>query len=110
MDSENCIDRDGVESCIPRCKKCGEVVKPDVVLYEEALDDNVIRGAVQAISKADVLIVGGTSLVVYPAASLITYFRGKHLILINKSKTPYDNRADLVINEPIGEVLGTCIL
>jgi NAD-dependent deacetylase len=110
MDSENCIDRDGVESWIPRCKKCGEVVKPDVVLYEEALDDNVIRGAVQAISKADVLIVGGTSLVVYPAASLITYFRGKHLILINKSKTPYDNRADLVINEPIGEVLGACVL
>ncbi|AWK50139.1 NAD-dependent protein deacylase [Clostridium beijerinckii] len=88
----------------PACTKCGGTVKPDVVLYEEGLDDNVIRGAVDAISKADTLIIGGTSLVVYPAAGLINYFKGKNLILINKSTTSADNKADLVINDAIGKV------
>lgn len=91
---------------IPKCEKCGGVVKPDVVLYEEALDEGIINGAVNAISKADTLIVGGTSLVVYPAAGLINYFNGKDLILINKSETQYDGRATLVINDSIGTVLG----
>ncbi len=90
---------------VPRCG-CGGIVKPDVVLYEEMLDDNVLKGAVRAISKADMLIVGGTSLVVYPAAGLINYFNGKYLVLINKSKTPQDAKADLVIHDAIGEVFG----
>lgn len=89
---------------IPTCPKCGGRVKPDVVLYEEGLDNNIIRGAVNAISKADTLIIGGTSLVVYPAAGLIDYFSGKNLILINKSETSADRRADLVVHEAIGEV------
>lgn len=81
-------------------------MKPEVVLYEESLDERVVMGAVNAISKADTLIVGGTSLVVYPAAGLINYFSGKNLILINKSETEYDDRAALVINDSIGKVLG----
>lgn len=89
---------------IPTCSKCGGRVKPDVVLYEEGLDDNIIRGAVRAIASADTLIIGGTSLVVYPAAGLIDYFNGKNLVLINKSETSADRRADLVIHEPIGAV------
>ncbi len=93
----------------PRCDKCSSVVKPDVVLYEEALDDDVVSGAVNAIRKADVLVIGGTSLVVYPAAGLIDYFRGRKLILINKSPTPYDSRADLVINASVGKVLETVV-
>ena len=94
---------------VPTCTKCGGNVKPDVVLYEEGLDDNVIRGAIVAISKADTLIIGGTSLVVYPAAGLINYFRGKNLVLINKSSTSADNKADLVIHEAIGKVLGEAV-
>ena len=94
---------------VPTCTKCGGNVKPDVVLYEEGLDDNVIRGAIDAISKADTLIIGGTSLVVYPAAGLINYFRGKNLVLINKSSTSADNKADLVIHEAIGKVLGETV-
>ena len=90
---------------IPACTECNGVVKPDVVLYEEGLDDSTIRGAVHAISTADTLIIGGTSLVVYPAAGLIDYFRGKNLILINKSSTSADNKANLVINDSIGKVL-----
>ena len=90
---------------IPTCTECNGVVKPDVVLYEEGLDDSTIRGAVHAISTADTLIIGGTSLVVYPAAGLIDYFRGKNLILINKSSTSADNKANLVINDSIGKVL-----
>lgn len=89
---------------IPTCPKCGGRVKPDVVLYEEGLDNDIIRGAVSAISKADTLIIGGTSLVVYPAAGLIDYFNGKNLVLINKSETSADRRADIVIHEAIGEV------
>lgn len=89
---------------VPHCDKCGGIVKPDVVLYEEGLDNEVIAGAVAAISQADVLIIGGTSLVVYPAAGLIDYYRGHKLVLVNKTSTPIDKAADLVINGKIGEV------
>lgn len=89
---------------IPRCE-CGGIIKPDVVLYEEPLNDFVLNTAVHYISDADTLIIGGTSLVVYPAAGLINYFNGSKLVLINKSETPYDGLASLVINEPIGETL-----
>jgi NAD-dependent deacetylase len=94
------------DSIVPRCVKCGGIIKPDVVLYEEPLDQEIMEGAVEAISAADMLIVGGTSLVVYPAAGLINYFRGDNLVLINKSVTPYDDKASLVIHDTIGEVLG----
>lgn len=90
---------------IPRCE-CGGIIKPDVVLYEEGLDKRTIQNSVQAISEADMLIIGGTSLVVYPAASFIDYFHGKYLVVINKSATPRDSQADLCIQEPIGKVLG----
>lgn len=109
MDDENCMDSSGRKTGIPHCKKCGGIVKPDVVLYEEALDQGIIESSVDAISRADTLIVGGTSLVVYPAAGLINYFRGKVLVLINKSKTQYDGKATLVINDSIGKVLGDCL-
>ena len=88
---------------VPRCS-CGGLIKPDVVLYNEGLDDNIVNGAVKAISSAELLIVGGTSLVVYPAAGLLRYFKGKHIVLINKSATSFDKNADLVFNESIGEV------
>lgn len=91
-------------SGIPRCDKCGGIVRPDVVLYEEGLDGTTIYKSVDAIEKADVLIVGGTSLNVYPAAGLIDYYRGNKLVLINKSVTSYDRRANLIIRENIGEV------
>ncbi len=91
---------------VPRCPVCGGVVKPDVVLYEEGLDQDTVEGAVRAIAQADVLIVGGTSLVVYPAAGLINYYRGNKLVLINRDPTPYDGEADLVIHDSIGKVLG----
>lgn len=90
---------------IPRCGNCGGLVKPDVVLYEEGLSDSVVSGAVAAISRADTLIVGGTSLVVYPAAGLLQYFRGKHLVLINKSETQADRQAELVIHEDISRIM-----
>lgn len=90
---------------VPRCT-CGGVIKPDVVLYEEGLDQHTLQKAVYYISNADVLIIGGTSLTVYPAAGLIDYYTGKKLVLINKSVTPMDSRADLVISGPIGEILG----
>lgn len=89
---------------IPHCA-CGGVIKPDVVLYEEPLNDAVVQGAINAIESADVLIVGGTSLAVYPAAGLLNYYGGDKLVLINKTPTPYDGRASLVINESIGETL-----
>jgi len=92
-------------SGVPKCEKCGGVVKPDVVLYEEGLDNDVVSGAIAAIRQADTLIIGGTSLVVYPAAGLIEYFKGKHLVLINKSTTSADSKADLVINEDIAKVM-----
>ncbi len=90
---------------VPYCD-CGGIIRPDVVLYEEALDQDTIEGAVLAISRADTLIIGGTSLTVYPAAGFINYFRGKHLVLINRDPTPYDKKADLVIHDKVGEVLG----
>ena len=90
---------------VPRCC-CGGMIKPDVVLYEEGLDSEVIRGAVSAISQADTLIIGGTSLVVYPAAGFIDYFRGKHLVVINKSETAKQVGAELTISAPIGEIMG----
>lgn len=90
---------------IPRCE-CGGIIKLDVVLYEEGLDSNTINGAVRAIAEADTLIIGGTSLVVYPAAGFIDYFRGKHLVVINKSETGRAVRAELTIAAPIGEILG----
>jgi NAD-dependent deacetylase len=99
MDEANC--RDGVPYC-----SCGGRVKPDVVLYGEMLNEDTIEKAVNAIANADTLIIGGTSLAVYPAAGFINYFRGDHMVLINKSSTPYDGRADLVINDSIGKVLG----
>ena len=94
------MEKDG----IPRCE-CGGIIKPDVVLYEEPLNDFVLNTAVHYISDAETLIIGGTSLVVYPAAGLINYFNGSKLVLINKSQTPYDSLASLVINEAIGETL-----
>ena len=90
---------------VPHCA-CGGMVKPDVVLYEEPLDSAVLNGALRAIEGADMLIIGGTSLAVYPAASLINYYRGERLVLINKSPTPYDHSADLILAGPIGEILG----
>ncbi len=93
---------------VPRCS-CGGIVKPDVVLYEEGLDYDTLNGAVTHIMRADMLIVGGTSLQVYPAAGLIDYYRGDRLVLINKSKTSYDKYADLVINDSIGKVLGEAV-
>ena len=91
---------------VPHCPVCGGMIKPDVVLYEESLDQETIEAAVLAISWADMLIIGGTSLAVYPAAGLVRYYRGNKLTLINKSPTPYDKEADLVIAGPIGEILG----
>ena len=99
-DVEYVIQSDGVPLC-----SCGGVIKPDVVLYEEPLNDAAMEAAVSAISAADTLIVGGTSLVVYPAAGLLNYFHGKTLVLINKGQTPYDDRASLVIRAPIGQTL-----
>lgn len=91
---------------VPHCDACGGLIKPDVVLYEESLDSQTISQAVHAISHADVLIIGGTSLAVYPAAGMIDYFRGNYLVLINRSSTPRDNQADLIIHDSIGEVFG----
>lgn len=90
---------------IPKCE-CGGIIKPDVVLYEEGLDQEVIQKSIQAIANADTLIIGGTSLVVYPAASFIDYFRGNNLIVINKASTPRDKEAALAIQAPIGEIMG----
>ena len=98
------LESEGIHHCT-----CGGIIKPDVVLYEEALDMNILNKSAQYIMSADTLIVGGTSLVVYPAAGLINYFKGKNLVLINKSKTDYDLLASLVINEAIGETLNKII-
>jgi len=94
---------------VPICTDCGGVIKPDVVLYEEELNQAIIQKTIDAILKADTMIVGGTSLVVWPAASLIEYFHGKNLVLINKSNTTYDTIASLVIHDSIGEVLDSVI-
>lgn len=101
FDMQYIVDSEGV----PKCDKCGGPIKPDVVLYEEGLDTNTMNGALRAISEADMLIIGGTSLAVYPAAGLIDYYRGNKLVLINMSKTPMDGKADLVIYDKIGQVL-----
>ena len=95
-------DCDGVPHC-----DCGGVIKPDVVLYEESLDEDVISGAIHDIRQADLLLVAGTSLTVYPAAGLLRYFRGRHLVLINRDATPMDSEAELVIHDKVGEVLST---
>lgn len=99
-DMNDVLNQEGVPHCT-----CGGVIKPDVVLYEESLDSDVISEAVRCIDRADVLIIGGTSLTVYPAAGFINYYRGNKLVLINKSATPMDRKANLVINEPIGQVM-----
>lgn len=93
---------------VPRCE-CGGIIKPDVVLYEEGLDNNTLTKAVNYISNADMLIIAGTSLVVYPAAGLVDYYRGHKLVLINKSETSRDYAADLVIHDAVGETLGYCV-
>lgn len=93
---------------IPRCE-CGGIVRPDVVLYEEGLDQRILNASVQAIEEADMLIIGGTSLVVYPAAGLVDYYYGKKLVLINRDATSRDARANLVIHDPIGQVLGSVV-
>jgi len=93
---------------VPKCD-CGGTIKPDVVLYEEGLDSAVLQGAVRAIANADTLIIGGTSLVVYPAAGLIDYFGGNHLVVINRDATPRDSAADLLIQDSIGKVLGEAV-
>ena len=89
---------------IPHCDKCGGIIKPDVVLYEEGLDEDVLMNSIRVISQAEVLIVGGTSLVVQPAASLLRYYRGNKLILVNKSTTPYDQEANVVLHESLGKI------
>ena len=106
---EKCYQFYGIDTIlnstgIPRCEKCGGIIKPDVVLYEEGLDEKTLNAAVRYIHEADVLIIGGTSLAVYPAAGLIDYFQGDKLVVINKSATPRDSHADLLIQGPIGEV------
>ncbi len=103
---EYLLEQEGV----PHCDKCGGIVKPDVVLYEESLHDGDMEQAVRDIRNADMFIVGGTSLTVYPAAGLVDYYRGKRLVLINKSATPYDSSADLVIHDSIGKVFRQCVL
>lgn len=94
---------------VPICDVCGGVVKPDVVLYEESLNMEDINNAIKYVEDSDVLIIGGTSLVVYPAANLIHYYKGNKLVLINKSSTPYDGKAQIVINNSIGSVLGEIV-
>ena len=106
FDAEYMLHSEGV----PKCDACGGPIKPDVVLYEEGLDNDVIEQSLYYISQADMLIIGGTSLVVYPAAGLVRYYGGHKLILINKSATDMDKSADLVINEPIGEVFSRITL
>jgi len=104
LDPSNCVKEGADTSWVPWCSACGGMVRPDVVLYEEGLDGGTIQAATDTIAKADLLIVGGTSLVVYPAAGFLNYFRGDDLVLINMSETSVDGRAGLVIRRPIGEV------
>lgn len=94
---------------IPKCDICGGIVKPDVVLYEEPLNMDNINNAIRYVEESDVLIIGGTSLIVYPAANLIHYYKGNKLVLINKSSTPYDTKAQIVIHDKIGAVLGNIV-
>ena len=104
-DARFMLESEGIPTC-----SCGGMIKPDVVLYEEGLDQNILRDAVKTISEADVMIVGGTSLAVYPAAGLLDYFRGDVLVLINKEATPRDNSADLLIQAPIGQVFSQIVV
>lgn len=106
FDAEYILNSEGV----PKCDDCGGSIKPDVVLYEEGLDQRTITESIEAISEADMLIIGGTSLVVYPAAGLVDYYRGNKLVLINKSVTSMDSKADLVISDSIGKVLGQIVV
>lgn len=106
---QNCHAFYGVEAVknsegVPRCPVCGGIIKPDVVLYEECLDEHVLSKAVHYIRQADMLIIGGTSLVVYPAAGLVNYYKGSRLVLVNKTPTPMDSQADLVVAGPIGQI------
>ena len=108
MDCHSFYDADYVMKTAPeppKCEACGGIVKPDVVLYEEALDGETMQKAAEAIARADTLIIGGTSLVVYPAAGFIRYFHGKHLVVINKTETKADRSAELVLRTPIGETM-----
>lgn len=119
LELHGCVNRNYCQKCgkmfdaefilkskgIPRCE-CGGIIKPDVVLYEESLNNDVVSEAIREIRSCDTLIVAGTSLTVYPAAGMINYFRGGKLVLINRDSTPYDSQADLVIHEKVGEVLG----
>lgn len=112
MDCNEDFDLDYVlnsAEVVPRCNKCNGIVKPKVVLYEEPLDSDSIEQAVKYIRNAEVLIIGGTSLAVYPAAGLVQYYKKDKLVLINKSSTPYDRKANLVINQSLGKVLGSLI-
>ena len=102
---ERILNSTGVPTC-----ECGGIIKPDVVLYEENLNEGVINGAINAISNCDTLIIAGTSLTVYPAAGFVGYFKGRHLVLINRDKTSYDKYAELVIREKVGEVLGEIVV
>ncbi|MBQ8789936.1 MAG: NAD-dependent protein deacylase [Ruminiclostridium sp.] len=102
---EKILNSTGVPTC-----ECGGIIKPDVVLYEENLNEDVITGAINAISNCDTLIIAGTSLTVYPAAGFVGYFKGRHLVLINRDKTSYDKYAELVIREKVGEVLGEIVV
>ena len=104
-DEKYVLEADGV----PHCEHCGGIVKPDVVLYEEPLDSEVMQDAIDAIEQADTLIIGGTSLIVYPAAGFINYFRGKNLVVINLTATKADERATLAVHEPIGKVLSAAL-
>lgn len=106
FDAEYILNSEGV----PKCDDCGGSIKPDVVLYEEGLDQRTITESIEVISAADMLIIGGTSLVVYPAAGLVDYYRGNKLVLINKSVTSMDSKADLVISDSIGKVFGQIVV
>jgi len=109
-DSNYIKQSENSESKIPFCTECGGLVKPDVVLYDEGLNDEILSNSIEAIRDADTLIIGGTSLTVYPAAGLLNYFRGNNLVLINKSATPQDQNATLIIRESIGEVLSQIVV
>lgn len=104
-DLKSVVARNGV----PCCEDCGGIIKPEVVLYGENLSEDAITRAIREICKADTLIIGGTSLLVNPAAAFVRYFKGKHLVIINKTPTPYDDAADLIIRDPIGEVLSAAV-
>lgn len=106
LDPANCGDKSGAKAHVPYCSKCGGMVKPDVVLYEESLNEEDIERGIEWISMADTMIVGGTSLVVHPAAGLLRYFKGDNLVLINKTPTSYDSKASWVSHDAIGSVLG----